>query len=1055
MLRIVFRLLFTTLICTCVLAKMVGQQRLRIEYYTVNDGLSAREINDFHLGDDGFLWVGTADGLNRFDGQAFTRFGLSVKTKENLSNSSVERIAVDNEGQFILTFRDFFGYFDRFDPVTKEVEQVELVPSAGVVGFPRAIATDAYGRTFVVTVGSEGTFIYEYTPNQGDEQQQFTAIYHDTDGAWKSWTPRVDLLPLSNGQLLLYDDEHGFRHLSATGKLLSTPFQKTAINRRPYTFAEAPDGSVYFSFRNGIPLYRWEPGPNSPATPVAKSDYDLRYPRIHRDGKGQLLLQATEDFLGDAFPAEYYLIDVTGRFQLFEKRLPTARAVTAAIALDFNETTYLGLREGLGVIERYTNSVQTYLTAPEENKLERNVLRGICQDIEGNVYVIEEDGQIYVLPPGAEAPTPVPLRSALDSTQEVAFRAGAGLIYDREYNALWATAQLPDRAKGGMLIQYDLDTRLARVYYSRYALGAIGQDGRGRTYVAGADARQKGLLLEFSEPERRFVPVRVGLFPVSTLSGFRINAIVPASDGSLLLTTDTKGLIKVTPSTQRVQYLTVDGEEEEVPSVGEEAYSVYEGEDAYWLGTEQGLSRVPKEPAEPITQFTRGDGLSSNVIYGIVADPSQGLWVSSNDGLTYLPPGYQPDNFRRYYREDGLANDEFTPLSAYVDREGRFYFGGVNGLTAFQEGDFAVNASGAEVLLTDVTVYGRNESRSINTDLEDLKQVTVSASEKSVAISFALPVGHLPSATQFRYRLDGFNDEWIPLTNERTVRFNNLASGDYLLHIQGAGANGNFGHEERQLTINVRQYIYEHLWFQILIILAFAGMIIWIFQSKLHERLRNEKLRTQLSSDIHDEVSGLLAGITLQAELLKGRTDDATMQSKLDRVGEAGRAAMSKMSDVIWSIDSRRDTIGNLLQRMQEHADEVLLPIDIRYDFTDKGVDAKRQLSGNIRQDLYFIYKEAINNIARHSNATKVDIELTQSGQVFELFIRDNGYKEVDIIEQGGGAADVKARATHRVRREKTGQGKDNMRMRAGRLGGELTIDDREGYTLVLRMRRL
>ncbi len=248
----------------------------------------------------------------------------------------------------------------------------------------------------------------------------------------------------------------------------------------------------------------------------------------------------------------------------------------------------------------------------------------------------------------------------------------------------------------------------------------------------------------------------------------------------------------MTPSTQRVQYLTVDGEEEEVPSVGEEAYSVYEGEDAYWLGTEQGLSRVPKEPAEPITQFTRGDGLSSNVIYGIVADPSQGLWVSSNDGLTYLPPGYQPDNFRRYYREDGLANDEFTPLSAYVDREGRFYFGGVNGLTAFQEGDFAVNASGAEVLLTDVTVYGRNESRSINTDLEDLKQVTVSASEKSVAISFALPVGHLPSATQFRYRLDGFNDEWIPLTNERTVRFNNLASGDYLLHIQGAGANGNF-----------------------------------------------------------------------------------------------------------------------------------------------------------------------------------------------------------------------------------------------------------------------
>jgi len=226
---------------------------------------------------------------------------------------------------------------------------------------------------------------------------------------------------------------------------------------------------------------------------------------------------------------------------------------------------------------------------------------------------------------------------------------------------------------------------------------------------------------------------------------------------------------------------------------------------------------------------------------------------------------------------------------------------------------------------------------------------------------------------------------------------------------------------------------------------TFAGLLVFIIQGRLRERLRNEQLRTQLSSDIHDEVSGLLAGITLQAELLKNKTEDDTLKSRLDRVGQAGRSAMSKMSDVIWSIDSRRDTIGNLLQRMQEHADEVLLPIDIRYTFRASGFDKGKELPGNIRQDVYFIFKEAVNNIARHSNATRVEIELTQAAQVFELFIRDNGRpvktgKQVNNSSGGLG---------------KKGQGNDNMRMRATRLKGEISIDERRGYTLVFRMRRL
>lgn len=1052
------RTLLFTLLCTCASAQLFGQ-RLRIEYFTVNDGLSAREINDFHIGEDGFLWVATMDGLNRFDGQGFTRFGVPTDQSPGLSNHAVDRIGVDNEGQFVLTFRDFYGYFDRFDPASQMVEQVELVPSSGVLGYPRTIVTDHFGRVFAVTIGPEGTFVYEYTPNRFNPNKQFTVIYHEPYDAWTTLAPRVELLPLSNGQLLLYDDEHGFRYLSATGKLIGQPFEGSAGQRRFYTFAEAADGLVYFSFRMGVPLYRWEPGVDNQPVPVAGLDAGLRYPDIKRDEKGQLLIYATEDILGDAFPQEFYLVDHEGNFSLFEEPMPTGRAITAAAALDFNETIYLGLRDGLGVIERYTNSVKNYLTASEDDKLGLNSLGQICEDTEGNVYVIEGDGFIYSINGADNSVDTLRLTSVADSTKTIGFRAGTGLIYDRKRNSLWATAQPLDQAKGGLLIQYNLGTKRTKVYESENALGALTQDARGRTYIAASHSGLIGLLVELEESTQSFLPVRVNQLSTSTVRGFRINHLSLSSTGELLLGTENRGLLSVSVEDGNLKFLTESDRFLPNATIDETIFAVYEDEENWWLGTDNGLRKVPRDTLSKEERYNRGDGLSSNVVRGIVPDESGGLWLSTGNGLTHIPPTFNQDDFRRYYREDGLAADEFNLLSYHRDATGQYYFGGKNGLTVFREGDFSIQTSGADVMITEVDVYGRENVRVINTNLDQLKQVTVFASEKSVAVSFALPAGQLPSSTQFRYRLEGFNEDWVALTNERTIRFNNLAAGNYKLRIQGAGANGNFGDREKVLSINVRQYLLERLWFQALLVFIFALLIFWILQSKLRERLRNEQLRSQLSSDIHDEVSGLLAGITLQAELIKNRTNDDRLKEKLDRVGEASRSAMSKMSDVIWSIDSRRDTVGNLLQRMQEHADEVLLPIDIRYNFSARGFDEQKELAGNIRQDLYFIYKEAINNIARHSNATNVDIEVTLAGQVFELFVRDNGSNQTKkfisfpTASKANAETEKAAMVQERVKREKSGQGKENMKMRAERLKGEITIDDRYGYTLIFKMR--
>ena len=1048
--------LLLSLLCTCGLAKLTAQEEARIEYFTVNDGLSAREINDLYIGDDGFLWVATTDGLNRFDGQGFTKFGRGTADRPGISEKSIRHIDVDNEGNFVLTFRNFYGYFDRFDPKTQEVRQVQLVPSTGVVGYPRAIATDKFGRTFVVTIGLTGTYLYEYTPHRRDPTNQFTVIHYNANDAWSTLTPRVELLPLSNGQFVMYDEEHGFRYLGANGNPIGALFSRTAGQRRLYAFAEAPGGTVYFSFRDGYPLFRWLPGGRRTPTPVAGLDDGLSYPKISIDQLGQLLFHATEDILGDAFPQEYYLVDTSGQFSLYESAMPTGRAVTAATALNFNETIYLGLQEGLGVIERYTNSVRNYLTNRAADKLNEYEFGGVCQAADGTVYLLERGGNIYTAGQNGAPPDSLSLKLEEDSTRTVTFRGGSGLIYDPEYNSLWATALPVGRARGGLLIHYDLDTKRARVYRSEYALGDLVQTTDGRTFIAATDARRVGLLLEFNEITEDFVVQRNKAESALQLSGYRINKLAWVDD-RLLLATEHRGLLAYDVDEESLTSITEMADPEGGVVTEDVIHNVISHAGAYWLGTDDGLWKISPE-GEELRRFGRRDGMSSNVVYGILPDTSGGLWVSTDNGLTHLPASFDPDDIKRYYRDNGLPSNQFSPVSYHATGKGLYYFGTDNGLAVFTEADFSPQTTGADVMFTRVAVFGRNKTRVIDSDLKSLKQVTVFAREKSVAVSFALPAGQLPSSTLFRYQLEGFNDDWVPLTNERTIRFNNLAAGSYTLRVQGAGANGNFGEQETKLDINVRQFLYERVWFQGLVVLLFAVLLFWVLQSKLRERLRNEQLRTQLSSDIHDEVSGLLAGISLQAELLKSRTDDAKMESKLDNVGEAARSAMSKMSDVIWSIDSRRDTIGNLLQRMQEHADQVLLPIDIRYTFKAEGFDETQDLSGNIRQDLYFIFKEAINNIARHSNATEVEIELSQPGQVFELYIRDNGQKpppQYVALPGSDPASSDRAQTVNRVKREKSGQGKDNMRMRAGRLKGTISIDDGKGYTLVFRMKKL
>lgn len=217
------------------------------------------------------------------------------------------------------------------------------------------------------------------------------------------------------------------------------------------------------------------------------------------------------------------------------------------------------------------------------------------------------------------------------------------------------------------------------------------------------------------------------------------------------------------------------------------------------------------------------------------------------------------------------------------------------------------------------------------------------------------------------------------------------------------------------------------------LVLALASYLLWRYRRR--ETLRQEALRTRIASDLHDEVGSMLTQISMQSTLLReGRYAPAQQQVYLDQMAEASRRAARQMSDAVWSIDARYDSATSLLDRLRDHAHEVLPPADLELDFkVDANVPAA-EVPLATRQALYYIYKEALHNIVKHARARQVQVRLRLYQQQLELEVHDDGQGLTTPGRQGG-------------------QGLPNMQMRARAVGGSIALTPAQaGTCLVVRL---
>jgi signal transduction histidine kinase len=429
-----------------------------------------------------------------------------------------------------------------------------------------------------------------------------------------------------------------------------------------------------------------------------------------------------------------------------------------------------------------------------------------------------------------------------------------------------------------------------------------------------------------------------------------------------------------------------------------EVFDIIKDQDVYWIATDNGLHRLKDKE---INVYTVADGLAHNTVASIEIDITGNLWVATFGGLSKFNP--DSETFQNFYVEDGLPHNEFNRLGKLKTSEGKLLFGTQNGVVYFDPSEVMKQEPLYPLVLTEFSKFGLDGSweRTPVSDLYQLESVTLPAGNKYFQAEFALLNFINASGNRYTYYMEGLEDTWHPLTTLPIVQYNNLPAGTYDLHVRAQSPSGQWSQNTLDIRVEVLQHFYQTTLFKIAVILLIVGLGYVFLRHRMMQRLYMEKMRNRISSDLHDEVGGVLSGVAMQMDLLESRAPDH-LKPFMQRVAESSRSAASSMRDVIWSIDSTKETAQDLLERMKACAIELLDPLDIKYKFEIIGLVPTHALGMYLRQNIYLIFKEALNNIIKHAKATEVNIRLEAERKQLILIITDNGVGIHDIANAKG-----------------------------------------------------
>lgn len=421
--------------------------------------------------------------------------------------------------------------------------------------------------------------------------------------------------------------------------------------------------------------------------------------------------------------------------------------------------------------------------------------------------------------------------------------------------------------------------------------------------------------------------------------------------------------------------------------------------------------------------LTKYDGLPGAGVSKLLLDNDGILWFINNNGLASY--NYEKDIFIPYTERNGIILADKANYAKFRMNNGEFWFGGENSMFGFRPEGLKFKTAPPDVTLTDFKLF--NNFISLDSLLTHEK-VSLKPDQNSFAIYFSSLSFAQQDKLVYYYKMDGIDKDWIKAENNLIANYTTLSPGKYTFNVKCINLQGLESANITRLLINISPHFYQTRWFLLLIIIVGFGLTYLFYRLRLTRLLAVERIRNKVARDLHDDVGSTLSTINILSSMAKTKllTDPVKTSQYISKITDNSQYMMEAMDDIVWSIKPDNDNMQRIVARMREYASSILEPKDIEIDFNiDEKIDDLK-LNMETRRDVFLIFKEALNNSAKYSHCTKIGIYITFDNRKLTINITDNG-NGFDIHK-----AD-------------SGNGLGNMQKRAEALHGTISIKSNEG----------
>lgn len=811
-----------------------SSQQPRFQHLQISDGLSQATVNCVVQDPRGFVWFGTQDGLNRYDGHSCRIFKTITGDSTSLGNSFIHSLYVDHSGNLWIGTDQGLELFNRDSETFAHFVPADAMGAETA----RAIVVDiTEGADNSLWLATRGRGLYRFEPATGT----FTAYDHDPHDPGSLASGTVSQVVWSPAGFLWVGTAAGLQRLDpTTGVFAKCSPVEGATGSHPdlvvLSLLADWQGGVWAGTESSLEHFDQAGRP----TRSFRHDDTDRY-SVPPGGINSILLDREDRlWLGTVNSGLAWLERDAERFhRLQHHRLsPDSLADNRTLALyeDQAGVIWVGTySHGVDRYDRFSALFSPSHSAPGLAGAETDYVRAFLVDDKGNTWVGTDgqgatrtdhlSGQTTHYLPNANQPGSLGSNRIFSFCQSrdktIWLGADAGVLYRYlpEQDA-FATVRLPLQPANSLQ-----PNSIRAIHETGDGRLLVGTDGSGAMAYDPRSGQTSRVIAHGTAPEH--------------LARGRVFAIVEDHLDNIWFAVFGSGLLEVDPRTgQQTHYHYRDGQDNGLGS--SQVISIIEDRHGFiWVGTTNGLDKL--EPGSGgFTHYRAEAGLPNNVIYAIVEDDDGYLWLSHNRGLTRFDP--RTITCRNFDQSDGLQSDEFNGCASYKSADGELFFGGINGYNRFYPTDIRTNNFVPPVVITSLQLANHTVSPGPRADgttvfskaISESPRVVLQPRDNVVSFEFAALTYGAADKISYAYRLQGVDRDWNEVGNRRFATYSHLRPGHYEFAVKVANESGDWIGRSRALTVEVRPTIWETTWLRVLAGLALLLLVGGFYHYRTH-----------------------------------------------------------------------------------------------------------------------------------------------------------------------------------------------------------------------------